>query len=42
MVRFVPNEGLAYTYLDTDGDGRLEGEPGDRLQPVFYTIYEWE
>lgn len=43
MVRVVPDRGLSYTYLDTDGDGRLEGDPKEGpMQPVYYTIYEWE
>ncbi len=42
MVRFVPRVGVPYTYLDTDGDGRLEGEPGEGIKPVYYTLYEWE
>jgi hypothetical protein len=43
MVRVVPKTGIAYTYLDTDGDGRLEGDPKEGpMQPVYYTVYEWE
>lgn len=46
MVRVVPKVGIPYSFLDTDGNGRLEGEPGSLtrggVQPVFYTLYEWE
>lgn len=45
MVRVVPPVGVPYSYLDTDGDGRLEGDPGtlrDGVKPVYYTLYEWE
>lgn len=43
MVVVVPKKGPRYTYLDTDGDGRLEGDPDEGpIQPVYYTLYEWE
>jgi hypothetical protein len=45
MVRIVPPVGIPYSFLDTDGDGRLEGDPGTLhggVKPVYYTIYEWE
>lgn len=43
MVRVTAKNGMSYTYLDTDGDGRLEGDPKDGpVSPVFFTIYEWE
>ena len=43
MIRVVPEKGIPYTYLDTDGNGRLEyeGEDGP-VRPVFYTLYEWD
>lgn len=43
MIRVVPERGVPYTYLDTDGNGRLEyeGEDGP-VRPVFYTLYEWD
>ena len=43
MVVVTPENGVRYTYLDTDGDGRLEGDPQEgRTRPVYYTLYEWE
>jgi hypothetical protein len=43
MVVVTPGKGPRYTYLDTDGDGRLEGDPREgRARPVYYTLYEWE
>lgn len=45
MVRVVPEVGIPYSYIDTDGDGRLEGDPGTLrggVKPVYYTLYEWE
>ena len=42
MIRVVPERGVAYTYLDTDGDGRLEYDGKDGpVRPVYYTLYEW-
>lgn len=43
MIRVVPEHGVPYTYLDTDGNGRLEydGEDGP-ARPVYYTLYEWD
>lgn len=43
MVVVTPDQGPKYTYLDTDADGRLEGDPREgRARPVYYTLYEWE
>jgi hypothetical protein len=44
MIVVNPREGVRYTYMDTDGDGRLEGDPGIEgpVRPVYYTLYEWE
>jgi hypothetical protein len=42
MVVFTPTNGIRYSFIDTNGDGRLEGDPGEGgIQPVYYTIYEW-
>jgi Protein of unknown function (DUF2782) len=43
MIRVVPERGLPYTYIDTDGNGRLEydGEDG-AVRPVYFKIYEWD
>jgi Protein of unknown function (DUF2782) len=44
MVVVTPESGVRYTYLDSDGDGRLEGDVGslENVAPVYYTLYEWE
>jgi len=43
MVVVTPDKGPKYTYLDTDADGRLEGDPREgRARPVYYTLYQWE
>lgn len=43
MVVFKPTRGLSYTYMDTDADGRLEGDPRmGPVRPVYYTLYEWQ
>jgi len=45
MIRVVPKVGVPHSFLDLDGDGRLEGDPGSLdggVKPVFYTLYEWE
>lgn len=43
MVVVTPENGVRYSYLDTDGDGRLEGDPREgRARPVYYTLYQWE
>ena len=43
MVVVQPDKGPKYTYLDTDADGRLEGDPREgRARPVYYTLYDWE
>ena len=46
MVRVTPEKGPAYYYLDEDGDGQLELQPGDEalnpVRPVYWKIKEWE
>ena len=44
MVVVTPTQGPKQTYMDTDGNGRLETTDNDleRVQPVFYTLYEWD
>ncbi|WP_324442831.1 DUF2782 domain-containing protein [Dokdonella sp.] len=42
MIRIVPQKGPAQTYLDRNGDGRLDHDPLDGpVAPVYFTIYEW-
>ena len=41
-VSIVPKDGIAQTYIDSDGDGRLEGDPKEGpVKPVYYTLYQW-
>lgn len=42
MIRITGKSGITQTYIDTDGDGRLEGNPKDGpVAPVYYKLYEW-
>jgi hypothetical protein len=42
MIRVTGKSGVTQTYIDTDGDGRLEGNPKDGpVAPVYYKLYEW-
>jgi hypothetical protein len=42
MIRITGKGGVTQTYIDTDGDGRLEGNPKDGpVAPVYYKLYEW-
>ncbi|GMV28134.1 MAG: hypothetical protein AMXMBFR59_02590 [Rhodanobacteraceae bacterium] len=42
MIRITGKSGITRTYIDTDGDGRLEGNPKDGpVAPVYYKLYEW-
>ena len=42
MIRITGKSGITKTYIDTDGDGRLEGNPKDGpVAPVYYKLYEW-
>jgi len=42
MIRITGKGGVTRTYIDTDGDGRLEGNPKDGpVAPVYYKLYEW-
>jgi hypothetical protein len=43
-VKVIPDIGLPYYYLDTDGDGRLEVQKSDLdrdLKLNQWTIFEW-
>ena len=41
-VRVTPKRGIPYTLRDTNGDGRLDSRDSDGpVQPVYYTLYEW-
>ncbi|HWU52434.1 MAG TPA: DUF2782 domain-containing protein [Tahibacter sp.] len=42
MIRITGKGGITKTYIDTDGDGRLEPNPKDGpVAPVYYKLYEW-
>jgi hypothetical protein len=46
MVKVTPEHGVPYYYLDDDGDGQLELQPGDEamnpVQPVYWKLKEWK
>ena len=45
MVRVTPKGGVAYTLMDSNGDGKLDkddAEDAGGVSPVYYTIYEWD
>jgi hypothetical protein len=46
MVKITPAKGPAYYYMDTDGDGQLELQPGDEalnpVRPVYWKVKEWK
>jgi hypothetical protein len=46
MVKITPSVGKPYYYLDEDGDGMLELQPGDEamnpVRPVYWKIKEWK
>ena len=42
MVKVTPPNGVAYTLLDTNGDGLLDRSDSDGpVGPVYYTLYRW-
>ena len=42
MVRIRPRTGPEQTYMDRNGDGRLDRDSLDGpVSPVYFTIYEW-
>lgn len=46
MVKVTPARGKPYYYLDEDGDGLLELQPGDEafnpVRPAFWKVKEWD
>ncbi len=43
MIRIVPKNGVPQTFLDVDGDGRLDRDPREGpVAPVYYTLYQWD
>jgi hypothetical protein len=42
MIRISRKGGVPHEYLDTDGDGKLEGNPKEGpVAPVYFKLYEW-
>src|SRR5687768_17330907 len=44
MVRVQPKGGVAYTLMDSNGDGQLDSDDAEDaggVSPVYYTLYEW-
>jgi hypothetical protein len=46
MVRVTPKVGAPYYYMDEDGDGQLELQPGDEamnpVRPAYWKVKEWK
>lgn len=46
MVKITPAKGVPYYYLDTDGDGTLELQPGEDglnpVRPAYWKVKEWQ
>jgi hypothetical protein len=46
MVKVTPEKGVPFYYMDHNGDGQLELQPGDEgldpVQPVFWKVKEWK
>jgi hypothetical protein len=45
MVKVIPDKGIPYYYIDTDGDGRLETAPTkdlEQVRPVYWKVKEWD
>ena len=46
MVKITPDKGFPYYYLDEDGDGQLELQPGENgmnpVRPVYWKVKEWK
>lgn len=42
MVKVTPPNGISYTLMDTNGDGRMDKADGrGTVAPVYYTLYRW-
>lgn len=45
MVKVIPDKGVPYYYIDSDGDGRLETAPTkdlEQVRPVYWKVKEWD
>ncbi len=42
MVKVTPPNGIPYTLMDTNGDGKLDSSDAQGpIGPVYYTLYRW-
>ncbi len=42
MIKVIPARGPEQTYMDVNGDGLLDLQPGQApVDPVYFTLYEW-
>lgn len=43
MIRIIPKHGVTQTFIDTNGDGKLEPDPRQsKVAPVYFTLYQWD
>jgi hypothetical protein len=43
MIKILPQNGPAQTFMDPDGGGRLARDPNaGPISPVYYSLYEWK
>ncbi|HKX56402.1 MAG TPA: DUF2782 domain-containing protein [Xanthomonadales bacterium] len=45
MVKVIPDKGVPYYYIDSDGDGQLETSPTkdlEQVRPVYWKVKEWD
>lgn len=46
MVKVTPKNAPPYYYMDEDGDGQLELQPGDEamnpVRPAYWKVKEWD
>lgn len=45
MVKVIPEKGVPYYYIDSDGDGQLETSPTkdlEQVKPVYWKVKEWD
>lgn len=43
MIRIIPEHGVTQTFIDTNGDGKLEPDQRkSKVAPVYFTLYQWD